>query len=165
MNKNNNENASETEYASVEDHLNMHKTATNGTTLISEISNIINEENVFIAPGQGKTSVSILDDEFCEKQAFPYLLPKGKSDYSVLRDIPISPGPYFNQRLLNFNQYFASDADYIFFARSVYEQHHLRSSINFDMHKTKPGALTAETVKNNFNGIIERFVASDNAFN
>ena len=28
MNKNNNENANETEYALVEDHLNMHKTAT-----------------------------------------------------------------------------------------------------------------------------------------
>ena len=28
MNKNNNENANETECASVEDHLNMHKTAT-----------------------------------------------------------------------------------------------------------------------------------------
>ena len=61
MNKNNNENASETEYASVEDPLNMHKTETNGTTLISEIFNRINEKNVFIAPGQGKTSVSILD--------------------------------------------------------------------------------------------------------
>ena len=103
-------------------------------------------------------------DKFCEKQAFPYLLPKGKPDYSVLRDIPISPGRYFNERLLNFNQHFASDADYIFFARSVYEQYHLRSSINFTMHKTKPGALTAGTVKNNFNGIRERFVASDNPF-
>ena len=105
-----------------------------------------------------------MDDEFCEKQAFPYLLPKGKSDYSALRDIPISPGRYFNQRLLNFNQHFASNADYTFFARSVYEQHHVRSSINFVMYKTKPGALTEGTVKNNFNGIIERFVASDNAF-
>ena len=27
---------------------------------------------------------------------------------------PISPAQYFNQMSLNFNQYFASDADYIF---------------------------------------------------
>ena len=60
-------------------------------------------------------------------------------------DIPISPAGYFNQRLLNFNRYFASDVDYIFLARSVYEQHHLRSSINFAMHKIKPSALTAGT--------------------
>ena len=46
----------------------------------------------------------------------------------------------------------------------MYEQHHLSSSINFAMHKIKPGTLTAGTVKNNFKGTIERFVASGNAF-
>ena len=65
---------------------------------------------------------------------------------------------------MNVNQYFASDADYIFSARSVYEQQHLRSSINFAMHKIKPGTLTAKTVKNKFKATIQRFVASDNAF-
>ena len=120
MNENNNENTSEAGYASVEDLLNMHRTATNETTLISEIPSIINEKNVIIAPGQRKTPASSLGDEFCQEQAFPYLLPKGEFGYSVPRDIPISPSRHFNQRLLNFNQYFASDADYIFFARSVY---------------------------------------------
>ena len=42
------------EYASVEDPLNMHRTASNETNLVSEIPNIINEENVIAAPGQGK---------------------------------------------------------------------------------------------------------------
>ena len=32
------------------------------------------------------------------------------------------------------------------------------------MHKIKAGTLTPRTVKNNFKGTIERFVASDNAF-
>ena len=88
MSKNNDKNASEAEYVSVEDPLNMHRTATNETTLISEIANIINEKN---APGQGKTPVSILGDEFCEEQAFPYLLPKCKFGYNVPRNIQISP--------------------------------------------------------------------------
>ena len=79
------------------------------------------------------------------------------------RDISISPATYFNQGLLNFNQYFVSNADYTFF--TAYEQHHLRySSINFALHKIKPGTLTAGTVKSNFKGAIERFVASDIAF-
>ena len=73
-----NENTSEPEYASVEDPLNMQRTATNETTLISDIPNMINEENVIIVPCQGKTPVSILGDKFCEEQAFPYFLPKGK---------------------------------------------------------------------------------------
>ena len=45
---------SETEFASVEDPLNMHKTASNETTLASEIPNIINDENIIIAAGQEK---------------------------------------------------------------------------------------------------------------
>ena len=143
MAENVNYNRSETEFASVEDPLNMYRTASDETTLVSEIPNIINEKNVTIARGQGKILVSILRDEFYEEQEFLHLLPKGKFGYNVPRDIPLSPAGYFNHRLLSFNQYFASDADYIFLARSVYEQHHLRSTINFSMHKIKPGTLTA----------------------
>ena len=32
------------------------------------------------------------------------------------------------------------------------------------MYKIKPGTLTAGTVKNNFKGIIERYVGSDKVF-
>ena len=94
--------------------LNMHRTASNETTLVSDIPNIVNNENIILAPGQEKTPVSVLNDEFCGEQTFPYLLPIGKFGYNAPRDIPISPARYFNQRLLSFNQWFASDADYIF---------------------------------------------------
>ena len=49
---------SETEFASVEDLLNMYRTTSNETTHVSESSNIINEENVIIPPEQGKPPVS-----------------------------------------------------------------------------------------------------------
>ena len=70
-----------------------------------------------------------------------------KFGYNALANIPVSPAWHFNQRLLNFNQYFASYADYIFFARPVFEQHLLHSSINFVVYKIKPGTLTAASVK------------------
>ena len=38
---------------------------------------------MMIPPGQGKNPVSILSDEFCEEQAFPYLLSKGKFGYKA----------------------------------------------------------------------------------
>ena len=61
----------EIEYASVAKYLNNHISASNETTLVSEILNIINEENVIIALGQGKLPVLILSDKLCEEQAFP----------------------------------------------------------------------------------------------
>ena len=97
--------------------------------------------------GNVKKLVSILSDEFCEEQVFPYLRPKGKFVYNVLQDILITPTRYFNHWLLKFNQYFTSYTDYIIFARSVYEQHHLRLSINSAMQKINPCALTAGMVK------------------
>ena len=36
-------------------------------TLVSEIPNIINQENVITAPRQGKKTVPVLSDEFCEE--------------------------------------------------------------------------------------------------
>ena len=46
--------SNETEYGSVEDPLSMYRTGSNETALVSEIPSIINDENVIIAPGQGK---------------------------------------------------------------------------------------------------------------
>ena len=75
----------------MEDPLNMHRTASNKTTLVFQIPNVINEENIIIAPGQGKTPVSILNDEFCEGHSYFHLLLKGKFGYNAPRYIPISP--------------------------------------------------------------------------
>ena len=51
MTKNVNDTRSRTEFASFEDPLNMHRTASNETTFVSEIPNIIDEKNVIIALG------------------------------------------------------------------------------------------------------------------
>ena len=56
--------SNETEYSSVKDPLSMRRTGSNETALISEIPHIINDENVVIAPWQGKRQASILNDEF-----------------------------------------------------------------------------------------------------
>ena len=150
--------SNKTEYVSVEDPLSMHRTGLNETAFVSEIPYIINVKNVIIAPGQGNKPVSILSDEFCEELAFPYLLPKGKFKIKAMKLLEIF------QRLLNFNQHFASDAAYIILTRFIYEQQHLPSSINFALHKNKPGMLTTGTVECNFKGSFESFVARDKAF-
>ena len=45
---------SETGFTSAEDLMNMHTTASNETTLVSDIPNMINYENFIIAPGKKK---------------------------------------------------------------------------------------------------------------
>ena len=118
--------------------LNAYRAAGYETTLVPEIPRIIEDDNVIMAPGQGKTPVSVLNDDHCEELAFPYLFSTGKFGYKVKRETPLSPVKYFNQGLLNFRQSFASDADYYYyyyFARSIAEQHHLRSSINISLNK------------------------------
>ena len=69
---------------------------------------------------------------------------------NISGNVPISSTWNFNERLLNFNQYFASDINYVFPAISVYEQHQFCSSINVTAHKFKAGALTSRRVKDNF---------------
>ena len=71
-------------FASVDDPLNMYRNASSETAYVFEITNITNEENVTIAPGQRKVPVSIWRGKFCKEQAFPHLLLKGKFGYMYL---------------------------------------------------------------------------------
>ena len=76
-------------FLTIEDPLNMYRTASNETALIYDIPNMINEENIIIAQRQKK--FSILSDKFCEEQPFLFFLPKGKLGNKAPRNIPISP--------------------------------------------------------------------------
>ena len=87
MAENINNNKSETGVDSVEVPLNTHRATINETTLVSNILNIVSNENIIIALGQGNRTVLLLMDRLCEKQAFPYLLPMGKLGYNSPRDV------------------------------------------------------------------------------
>ena len=87
----------ETEFVSVEDPLNKHRTTSNEKILVSETPNIISEENFIITPGQGNMLAAILCDEFCGERVFPYLLPIGKFGYNAPQNLPVSPDSTYNQ--------------------------------------------------------------------
>ena len=82
---------------SVDDALNTHRAGGYETTLVPEIPRIIKDDNLIMAPGQGKTQVSVLNDDHCEVPAFPYLFPIGKFGYKVKREFPFSSVKCFNQ--------------------------------------------------------------------
>ena len=83
-------------FESVDDPLNAHRDAGYETTPVPEIPRIIEDDNVIMAPGQGKTPVSVLNDDHWEELAFPYLFPTGKFVYKVKREMPLSPVKDFN---------------------------------------------------------------------
>ena len=98
-----------------EDPLNQLRSACTETVLVSKCPHVIaDEENMIIAPGEGKAPLFILKDEKCEEMAHPHLFPHGKFGLNAKRDIKLTHTKYFNQRLLNYTQRFASGADYIF---------------------------------------------------
>ena len=69
-----NRNVAETEHISVEVPLNMYRTASNETDLVSETPNVINEENFIIAPGQGKNQFQFSVIIFVKSKHFLILI-------------------------------------------------------------------------------------------
>ena len=102
-----------------ENPLDADRTSSNEMCLIPKIFS--EQENLLnIAPVQNKSPTSFFSDDFCEEQGFPYLFPRGKFGYKVLPEVKLTPVKYFNQRLLNYNERFASCGDYIFFCSLRY---------------------------------------------
>ena len=61
---------SETEFASVKGPLKMQRTASNEANLVSEIPNIVNNENFIIASGQEKSNFSFKRLIFLKRKHF-----------------------------------------------------------------------------------------------
>ena len=112
----------------LDDLLSEFRTSSVETTFVSEIPSACEmEESIVFASVEGKKPVSILNDKFCDELGHPHLFPTGQYGYKVEREIPLTPSKYFNQRLLQYTQKFASDNDYIFFAHTVLEKLQLNS--------------------------------------
>ena len=157
-------NASEQILEETENPLDEFRVASNETALISNIPTSFENETLTIAPCEGKKPISLLMDKHCEELAHPYLLPTGKFGYKVERKVSLSPSKYFNQRLLNYKQKFASDADYIFFAHSLYQQLTLTGKMNIAMKKVSGSQLSAGMLSTNFKETVKTFIANDEAY-
>ena len=108
--------------------------------------------------------MSILLDEKCEELPHPF--PTGRFGYRVKPEIKVSPVKYFNQRLLNYREKFASDSDYIFYEFSVMIQLNINNNqINLALKKVCTNQLTAGMLSSNFSHIVKPFSAKDESFN
>ena len=136
------------------------------TAFVPELSyEVVDDSNITIAPGENREPLPVICDDECEMLAHPFLFPTGKFGYTHTRDVKLSPCKYFNQRLLNYTQKFASDSDYIFYAQSVTQHLNLNSSINIAMKKVRADGLTAGRVSRNFKETVSGLIANDDAYN
>nr|XP_022331917.1 uncharacterized protein LOC111129740 [Crassostrea virginica] len=70
-----------------------------------------------IAPGEGNNPVRMLQEYGNEAKTFPYLFPSGRFSWSEERETRITLSRYFNNRLMNSDDRFAKDSNYIFFSQ------------------------------------------------
>lgn len=116
------ENDSDNELETDENTLDKYRLSADETTLMSNMPtpDDIDNKILNLAPGEGRNPISILNDKYCEELAHPHLFPTGKFGYKVPREIALSPSNYFNQRLLNYTQKFASDSTTYFLPIRLY---------------------------------------------
>lgn len=82
--------------------------------------------------------------------------------YNTQKELPLSPAKFFNQRFLNYIHKFSADGDYVFFARSEVEQHHLSSLISIVIQRCRSGT-TAVLMTINFKENMKKFILNSDA--
>ena len=134
------------------------------TTITTKTPTIVElEESIVIAPGEGKKPTSILNDTYCEEMVHPHLLSTGRFGYKVKRNVPLTPSKYFNLRLLNYSQKFASGSDYIFLA-IVMQRIYLNDQMSISIKKTVSDNPNTGMLSKNFKATLHQFIAQDKAY-
>ncbi|KAK6165196.1 hypothetical protein SNE40_023581 [Patella caerulea] len=110
-----------------------------------------NADSIFsISPTENKNPVKILTDKTNEAMCFPTLFPTGLNTFADNRDERITLGRYLHCRLMNVDNRFAKNTDYIFYAQYLYELSQVVSSVSIALRKTKSGGnrITADMLTN-----------------
>ena len=93
------------------------------------------DDIISCAPCEGNSPVALLNNESNEAKCFPRLFPSGQRTYHDTRNIKLTLGRYFLNRLLHVDNRFAQNTDYIFFAQCLYEMQQIISSVSIALRK------------------------------
>ena len=93
------------------------------------------DDIISCAPCEGNSPVALLNNESNEAKCFPRLFPTGQRTYHDTRNIKLTLGRYFLNRLLHVDNRFAQNTDYIFFAQCLYEMQQIISSVSIALRK------------------------------
>ena len=90
-----------------------------------------------IAPGEGKKTLGIHSDTNNEVMCFRQLFPDDKYGFDAKRQKKLTMKQYFNARILNCDNRFASSTEYLFYAQYRAEAKDSYDSISIAMRKMK----------------------------
>ena len=91
---------------------------------------VIENNQISFAPGEGKIPENILQTENWDRDAFPMKHPDGKNNLHQSRNKKLTDQYYFVQRLRNRNTRFSIDPAYTFAAAAYLEKKQLQGNIN-----------------------------------
>ena len=102
-----------------------------------DLSNLLGNEVFSIAPGEGRLPLQVYNDTNNEVLTFPNLFPTGKYGFDVSRPRKLSLRKYFQARLTSFDNRFASNTEYLFYAQYLVEHKQVTDNINIALRKAK----------------------------
>ncbi|XP_065928750.1 uncharacterized protein [Magallana gigas] len=89
-----------------------------------------------IAPGEGKNPVRMLQEPGNEAKAFPCHFPSGRFSWNEERSEKLTLSRYFNNRLMNADNRFAKDSNYIFFSQYMSELNQVIEKTQISIRKS-----------------------------
>ena len=93
-----------------------------------------------LAPAEGMNPVKLLQEKGNEGKSFPVLFPSGKNTFDETRHLQLSLSRYFNTRLMNADNRFAEDTDYIFYCQYLSELKQVIDKTQISLRKSKKTA-------------------------
>ncbi|XP_062580569.1 uncharacterized protein LOC134242498 [Saccostrea cucullata] len=102
-----------------------------------------------IAPGEGKNPVRMLQEPGNEAKAFPYHFPSGRFSWSEERSQKLTLSRYFNNRLMNADNRFAKDTNYIFFSQYMSELNQVIEKTQISLRKSLSKCTSGKPVTAN----------------
>ncbi|XP_069109227.1 repetitive organellar protein-like [Argopecten irradians] len=88
-----------------------------------------------VAPCEKNNPISLLMEKGIEAKAFPVLFPDGENVFSDERDTVITLSRYLHNRLMNVDNRFAQDTNFLFFAQYLSELQQVISSVSIALRK------------------------------
>ena len=125
-------------------------------------------DDVFcVAPCEGNNPVRVLMEEGNEAKCFPTLFPIGSAIFSDKRNVRITLCRYLLNRLMNVDNRFSKNVDYIFYAQYISEIEQVLSCVSIALRKgcvkTREGRnLTASML--NKKDKLRNFLKNDNGY-